>query len=135
MSKRYLTAEEVLGADDVEYREVESPELGGWLVLRSPTDAAIQAWARKLDPESKGYTPQGAIQARADLVSKCAVRHDNRSERLFRPDQVEALSRKNAKPITRLFKVIMEMAGIGEKDLQEAEANFPETPASDFDSE
>jgi hypothetical protein len=56
------------------------------------------------------------------MVAKCCV--DAKGKRLFSDEDVDALGKKNATPIDRLFDKIQELSGMTKKAVTDARKNF-----------
>lgn len=97
-TKRFLTAEEILGADDLKPREVEVPEWGGSVLMRPMTgEEAISLVGEGVN--------RGQVAFR--VVSMTLVREDG--SRLFTDEQLEALKLRSAAALLRLQKKAMEL--------------------------
>jgi len=119
-TKRYLTAEQILGMDDLNTMDVEVPE---WPIdgepgtIRLKTLSAREAMTFQKSMQS---SPRAREDAMVNIVVLSAVDEDN--NRLFNPKQVEALRDKSVKVFTRLQTAAMELNGFAtpKKELDEA---------------
>ena len=119
MPKR-LSRDEVLGASDLKSEDVEVPEWGGVLRLRSMTGVERDAFETSLfvEGEDGGERKLDSRNMRARLVAATAV--DEAGKTLFTKEDVEALGRKNAAALDRLFSVAQRLSGIGPAELDKA---------------
>ena len=99
--RHVLTAVEILSADDITYEEIDCPEWGG--VVRLRTLSGDQA-ATFID-----MTPEQRTEILPRLVALCAV--DEAGARLFAEADVERLGRKSMAPLMRLQRTINRMNG------------------------
>jgi len=117
-----LSRDAILAADDREYEVVPCPEWGGEVRLRSLTGAERDAYEQSL-VQTRGKSREMNLRnARAKLVALCAV--DENGNRLFSDADVNALGKKNAKPLDRLFDVARRLSGLSEDDVDRLTENF-----------
>ena len=103
MSK-FLTAESILKDEDFSYAELEIPEWGGSVRLRSLSGGQRsiinqRVQARDLENLEEMLTVMGCV--------------DEDGNRIFTNKDIDALKKKSNAPITRIAKKIMEISGIG----------------------
>jgi hypothetical protein len=111
----------ILGAQDTKRIPVEVPEWGVTVWLRTLTGTERDAFEGSLmKGKGKNRAPDLA-NLRARLVVLCAV--DEAGQRIFAPDDVDALGRKAAAPLDRLFSAAQELNGLSEADVKELEGN------------
>lgn len=120
--KVYLTKEAILGANDVEVREVEVPEWGGIICVRGMTGRERQKYEESLQGKKGQINTRYALEK---LVALCAV--DKDGNRLFSDDDIAALSKKSAKALMRVAAVATELSGLTKEDMEEMVENFDET--------
>jgi len=117
-----LSRDAILAADDREYEVVPCPEWGGEVRLRSLTGAERDAYEQSL-VQTRGKSREMNLRnARAKLVALCAV--DENGNRLFTDADVNALGKKNAKPLDRLFDAARRLAGLSEDDVDRLTEDF-----------
>lgn len=117
-----LSRDAILAADDREYEVVPCPEWGGEVRLRSLTGAERDAYEQSL-VQTRGKSREMNLRnARAKLVALCAV--DESGNRLFTDADVNALGKKNAKPLDRLFDVARRLSGLSEDDVDRLTEDF-----------
>jgi hypothetical protein len=126
-----LTKDQILQADDTEYRDVEVPEWGGSVRLKAITGADRDQYEMSMArARDKGNLDKANF--RAVLLSRAIC--DELLKPIFQPRDIYELGKKNARVLDKLFDVAAELAGIREADKKDADENFPETQAEDFTS-
>lgn len=124
----FLTAEEILGSNDLRYFVVENPEWGnernpkGLTRCRTLTASERDAWEAMMDTSNNKQAKQNRLNARAALVAKVVVDADGK--RVFTGGQVAALSQKSVVPINRIFEKVLDESKVSKDDLEEVEGNF-----------
>lgn len=111
---RLLTAQEIIDAADITSEVVPVPEWGGAVKLHGLSLDDVMD-LRKQASDGKGEVDAGRMAVLL-LVASCEVE--------FTPEQVEALRKKAAGPITRLIKRASELSGIDEDSMKDAERSF-----------
>lgn len=129
----FLTRDAIIAAEDRTFDEVECPEWGGTVRVSSITGGQRDQYEQGLIEERGKDRKMNLRNARAKLIVLCAV--DEAGRPLFTREDINALSRKNAKPVDRLFDKCRELAGLSEDDVEKITADFSETqddePGSD----
>lgn len=113
---KFLTADDILGKDDRDYVEVECPEWGGTVRVRSLTGAEAVVFANSLKSE------KGRAQAMIRIIAMCAC--DENGKRIFTPEQVEMLASRNLRACMRVKDAAMRHNGYtteGEADAAEVD--------------
>ena len=125
--KTYLTAESILQAEDFSYADVECPEWGGTVRVRSLSGAQRVTLRKAID----------AGQSDVDEMLCVMSIVDEDGNRIFNRNQIGELSKKNTIAITRIAKRVLEISGLREpeKSVKDAEKNSAETESegSSFD--
>lgn len=112
-----LTAADILAANDEVREQVEVPEWGGYVWVRGLTGAERDAFEASI-LEGRGRNRQVNLKNfRAKLVAVSAI--DRNGNRLFDAAQVEALGKKNARALQRVFDKAQELAGLNEQDVDQ----------------
>lgn len=124
-----LSRDAILAVDDRDYDEVSIPEWGGSVRIRSITGAQRDAYEQSLMQQRGNSRQMNLRNARAKLIVLCAV--DERGSPLFTEADVNALSRKNAKPLDRLFDACRKIAGLSDDDMDKLTEDFGETQGDD----
>jgi putative heme iron utilization protein len=112
VDKKVLSAEEILGANDLEPVEVEVPEWGGVVRLRPMTAEQVIEYQEKVKSGDKRH---GAII----MVGMCVVNEDN--EPAFTEVQVRQLGKKSLAALQRIQRAALKINGLddkGEKDVK-----------------
>lgn len=127
-AKKRLTRKEVLEAPDRETRNVPAPEWGGdgaFLTLQSGTGDERDAFERSLMVEKReGKKIKKEVSTdriRTKLLVHAIVDENGNPE--FTEADIEALSKKSAKPLSRLFEVAQELWGLSDNDVEELAKN------------
>jgi hypothetical protein len=107
-----LKREAILATNDVETRDVEVTEWGGAVRVRSMTVAERNEFSVRAVKENN-------ISVGTWLVSLLAVDEDGNP--VFKPEDVAALEKKNAKALDRLVNTILDLNKVDEKKVDEAE--------------
>lgn len=106
----FLTKEQILTADDLPTEEVEV--WGGTVLV-----IALSAQERENLRLSMGENENDLLQVMVKLVSLVVV--DENKNRVFSEEDVEALAKKSAKEIDKVFAAAQKLSGLGvEKELK-----------------
>ena len=116
----FLTAQQILEVNDMpEAQVVNVPEWGGDVLVRPMTAGERDLYEQDImASQAEGIVPN----VRARLVSYVAV--DEQGNRLFSAEDIEALSKKNATAIDRVFSKARSMNVISKADIEELEKNL-----------
>jgi len=106
-----LKREQILKAKDLQTAEVEVPEWGGSVRVRTMTGEARQAFQESINTP-KGKLPKNMIEA---LVIATAV--DDDGEPLFVQDDIAELKKKSSLALQRVFEVAAELNGLTDKSI------------------
>lgn len=113
-----LTKSAILKAQDFKTTDVDVPEWGGTVRLRTMSGTERDEFEQLCMQASKNNSFAGM---RARLVSLTAV--DETGERLFNDKEVEALGNKSSKALQRLFDSAQKLNGITDDEVEELEGN------------
>lgn len=109
-----LNREQILEANDLPFKDVEVPEWGGTVRVRTMTGGERDAFEASIyDADDKGVKLNRS-DFRAKLLSKVIV--DDKNVRQFTDKDITALSAKSAKAIQRLFDVAQDLNGISKAE-------------------
>lgn len=122
----YLTREAILDAEDRRYEDVECPEWGGTVRIRSISGRQRDEYEQSLIQQNGRDRQMNLRNARAKLIVLCAIGEDDRP--LFSADDLRRLSAKSAKPLDRLFTACQKLAGLSDDDVKSLTENFGATP-------
>lgn len=120
-----LTADDIINAADVPRELVHVPEWGGSVYVQGLTGTDRDAFEESI-LQQVGKGKDKAFEVRmANMRAKLCVRCMTNDEgaRLFTDEQAEALGRKSAAALDRVFEVAQRLSGIGSKDLEELAGN------------
>lgn len=125
MSK-YLTAESILAADDFQYADVDCPEWGGVVRVRSLSGGQRSVITQRIQSKDTENLEELLV------IMGCV---DENGNRIFTNAHMDALKKKSNSPIQRISKKIMELSGIGTADekLKEAKKNSDPSDDSSYD--
>lgn len=125
----FLTRDQIIAADDRKYETVSCPEWGGDVRLKSISGTQRDAYESSVIAAGSSDKRMNLRNARAKLIILCAV--DDNGAQLFTTDDLNALGRKNAAPIDRLFDACRKLAGMSENDVDALTEDFGATPTDD----
>lgn len=103
--RTYISLDDLMRAPDHKTIEVEVPEWGGFVRLRTLSAAEREVW------ELGGQKDLEVNQFYAKFVALCMV--DEAGKRIVPDDQIEFFSRKAAGPMKRVFDAAQELNGLG----------------------
>lgn len=116
---KILTRDEILKIQDIKTEEVFIPEWGDGVgvLVRGLTGAERDTFEESVIDQKGKKTRVVMRNARARLVSMSAV--DENGKFIFSEADVEALGRKNAAALDRIYEVASRLAGISDEDMDE----------------
>lgn len=125
-----LSGAEILAAQDMKPVKVPCPEWSkdgkrGYVHVRPLASWEAEKWEADVAEakENNQYMPQ---QYRAALCLKCLCTADG--DPLLSADKLKALTQKSAGPIQRIVKRIIEISGMSNEAVEEAEKNSAPAP-------
>ena len=121
---KYLTAESILAAEDFQYAEVDCPEWGGSVRVRSLSGG-------------QRVTLKKAIDAGRDDIDEtiCVMAIvDDEGNRILKQQQISELSKKSTAVISRIAIRVLEISGMRDrqKAIADAEKNSVKTESADL---
>ena len=120
-------AASILDLPDLTSEEVEVPEWGFRLRVRSLTGTERDAFEASL-LQTRGKDREINLRnMRAKLVAQAVRKADD--SRVFSDAQVEALGRKNAAALQRVFRVAQRLSGLAEDEVEELTRELGEDPS------
>ncbi len=120
-------AASILDLPDLTSEEVEVPEWGFRLRVRSLTGTERDAFEASL-LQTRGKDREINLRnMRAKLVVQSVRKADD--SRVFSDAQVEALGRKNAAALQRVFRVAQRLSGLAEDEVEELTRELGEDPS------
>jgi len=120
----YLSAEQILGADDLLREPVAVPEWGGTVMVQGMNGTDRDRFeAQMLNEQMNGVAKDKALaNYRARLAAACLVSEDGK--RLFRSDaEVKRLGEKSAQALNRVVEVASRLSGLTSEDVEELVGN------------
>lgn len=120
----YLTADEILSADDLPSEDVDVPEWGGTVRVRGMDGTSRDCFeASMVNDKGDGVSTARALENyRARLAALTLVDADGK--RLFRSDaEVKRLGTKSAEALTRVVEVASRLSGLTAADMDELVGN------------
>ncbi len=126
---KILSGADILSAKDITTRDVEVPEWGGTVIVRSLTGAERDQYEQSVMKMKKtGRKGRGPMVmepnlqgARARLVALACV--DKEGSLLFSDKDVHALAGKSAAALNRVFDVAAAMSGLSDESVEELLGN------------
>ncbi|HUX01014.1 MAG TPA: hypothetical protein VMY35_08540 [Phycisphaerae bacterium] len=125
-----LSRETILGAADMPFEDVEVPEWGGAVRVRTMTGAVRDEFEQEVQDRKRGKGRNASIDVRgmkARIVALTAC--DENGELLFGIDDIAALNAKNAKALDRLFQVASRLNGLSDEDVEDLAKNSDSGPS------
>lgn len=117
-----LTRDKILSADDIRSERVKVPEWGGEVIVREMTGEERDEWEGSVVRREEGEDGKAAViidpaNMRAKLVALTVV--DEKGERIFTMDDVEALGKKSGKALDRVVDKAKNLSKITDEDLED----------------
>lgn len=126
MALPYLTAGEILALDDLTTEEVEVPEWGCTVRVRTMRAIERERFDMWLAENRIEATDRRAYPT---LVALTAI--DERGEPLFARESIEALAQKNGAAVQRVFAASMHLSGLSGEAQEDLEKNSEAEPSAD----
>lgn len=101
---RLLSAEDILNADDIQYRTINVPEWKGAVRLRTLSADEVSDYLEAIGGTQKR-------DAMALMVMRSAVKGDG-TQLFTKPEQLEKLKKRSMSAFVRLQDVILELNGL-----------------------
>ena len=118
-----LGREQILGAVDLPTVDVDVPEWGGTVRVRMMTGVERDAFEAATITRHGKKIEQNLANIRARLVALCVV--DEKGGRLFSEADAEALGKKSAAALNRVFAAAQQLNALTEEAAGAAEEQFP----------
>jgi len=116
-----LTKAQILESDDIKKEWVDVPEWGGGVFVKMLSGMERDRWEEETFA-AKGKTRQVNYKnMRGRFCGLCMI--DEKGDRLFRSKEVDALGRKSATALDRVFKVAQKLNGMTPEDIDELVKN------------
>ena len=116
---KILGRDEILRADDLDYRDVPVPEWGAdvGVRIRAGTGEERDAYDIEIIELNESGARAKLKRLRVKLLARAIV--DEAGNRIFSEADLEALDKKNARVSWRLFKIAQSLWGISKEDVDE----------------
>lgn len=122
-----LSREQILEAKDLKTEDVDVPEWGGAVRLRTLTGTERDAFEQSMVETKGGKQRQNLKNFRARLIAKCVV--TEAGELMFSPPDIEPLGKKSAAALGRVFDACQKLNGFSESDVEELTEGFDDAPS------
>ena len=117
-----LTKNQILKSDDLPREEVEVPEWGGSVWVRSMSGTERDAFETSMMEEKDGKSKATNLRnIRARMAVLCCT--DDKGERLFAHKDESAVGAKSASALDRIFSVAQKLNGMSNEDVEELAGN------------
>lgn len=122
---KFLSAEEILGAEDRPWQVVDVPEWRGKVRVRMLSTAEQEAFQKSMIrfDGPKPTVMMDRVQAR--YLSLCLC--DDKGERLFDETAVDKLAKKSHAAVKRIYEAAQRINGVRRQDLEDLAKNFGTT--------
>lgn len=133
-----LNREGILGADDMQTKDVPVPEWGGEVRIRMLTGTERDAFeASTIEQRKDGTTRRNLVNLRARLIAECVVVPDgpDKGRKMFVTADVKALGNKSAPALQRLFDACQEFNSFSDDDVAELAQGFDDAPSESSTSD
>lgn len=117
------TKDEILGKDDLTIERVNVPEWGCEVCVRTMSAAERDAF-------EASYLGQDDIARMANVRARfcCLIICDDEGGRVFDDEDADALGKKSASALDRIFEVGQRLNGLSANDVEELEKNSETGP-------
>jgi len=130
-----LSREDILNVKDISIEEVEVPEWGGSIYVKSMTgterDAFEASIVRANSRSGKANVNMENIRAKIAANTIC----DENGELLFTKHDITVLGNKSASALQRVFEVAQRLSGITEEAVKELAEGLEQNPTEDSPSD
>lgn len=115
-----LTKEQILNANDLPVEEVEVPQWGGSVFVRTMTASERDTLeGEQIAARKSGNTEFADIRAR--IGARCIVDADGK--RLFSETEIGLLGQKSSAALDLIFEAAQRLNGMSDEDIEELEKN------------
>lgn len=133
--KKFLTRDDILKAQDIRIEELDVPEWGGTLFIKSLNgEERDQLESSLIEMDVKKGQPKRmkteALRSSLAALSIC----DKDGNKLFSIHDIRALAKKSASALDRVAFKAQEMAGISEDGIKKLTSELKKDPAEDLPS-
>jgi hypothetical protein len=127
----FLSAAQILGADDRSYEDVDVPEWGGTVRVVGMSGSDRNAYQASLVVIGSNGNVQrlNMTDQLAKLLARCL--HDDEFNRLFSDKEIKALGAKNGAVLERLSGIAQRLSGLRKEDVEAAAGKSAPTLSGD----
>jgi hypothetical protein len=118
---KFLTRDAILKAHDLPTEVVEIPEWNGSVIVRGLTGTERDAFEQSIVEQRGKNTRMNLRNIRAKLVALTVV--DEEGNRVFSDEDAEALGKKSAAALDRIFAIAQRLSGLRPEDVEELAGN------------
>lgn len=134
----FLNRDQILGAKDMETRDVAVPEWGGTVRIRMLSGKERDAFeASTVEMKKDGTQKRNADNLRARLVGLCIIQADGpeAGRRMFVDAEIKLLGEKSAKALQRVFNACQELNAVSDEDVEALAEGFDDAPSESSTSD
>lgn len=117
-----LTRDDILAVSDLKIERVDVPEWGGDVCVKGMSGMDRDRFEASLVERKNGRNKINLDNVRARICAYTVC--DESGKLLFSEADIEALGKKSASALTRIFAVAQRLSGITESDVQEMTDNL-----------
>ena len=118
---KLLTRDGILQANDLPFEDVDVPEWGGTVRVRTLTGKERDSFEESISQVRGKKTELRLANIRAKLAARSIVDEDG--NRLFSDDDISALGKKSAAALDRVFAAARRLSGFTDEDMEELAGN------------
>lgn len=123
-----LSADDIVGADDLKYEVIDVPEWGGKVRVRGLTSRERDDYEASLYfTAPNGQQKMNLSGARERLVARGMV--DGEGNRLLSDADAGKLAKKNGRAMERVFDAIRRLSGMSKEDVESLVGNSEAAPS------
>lgn len=120
-----LSRDAILGAVDIQTKEVDVPEWGGAVFIKGMTGAERDAF----EATNQRNGEQNLTNVRARFLVRCIVNEEG--TRIFADQDAAGLGKKSSAAISRLWDAAAELNGTSDEEQAAMEGNSETAPTED----
>jgi hypothetical protein len=123
---KLLTRDQILEYNDIKTQVVQVPEWGGEVIVKGLTAGERDKWEASLYTAKQHGKNIEIVSNRDNLRAKFVAVSvvDEKGKPLFTAGDIEALTKKSAAPMDRIFTVAQKLSGMSDNDVEELEKNL-----------
>lgn len=119
---KHLSRDQILSVQDLVVEEVDVPEWGGSVFIRTMTGTERNTFEIEVVPGvTDGSNRMDVLNMREKLLVRVIV--DENGEHVFSDEDIKALGQKSAAALDRLFEVAQRLNRLSAQDVAELEKN------------